>query len=127
MGWFLTFKFLIALKLNLKGFYFSNKCTNLFFSKSGKSHYKILKLEVENFEHLHCKVWSWILLNILSIWFQKIAQKKSAFIQQISICSFFVQKKSGAGGMGRWMDGWIGGWAGGRAILRIAYSNQTRA
>ena len=40
---------------------------------------------------------------------------------------FFVQKKSGAGGMGRWMDGWIGGWAGGRAILRIAYSNQTRA
>ena len=42
----------------------------------------------------------------------------------IIICSFFMQKKSGAGWMGGRMDGWVGRWMGGRAGLRIAYSNQ---
>ena len=47
----------------------------------------------------------------------------SAFIQQISICSFFVQKTMALDG---WMGGWVDGWVDGRARLWIAYSNQKR-
>ena len=35
---------------------FINKYPNLVITKSGKNHTKIVKLEVENFEHLGCKV-----------------------------------------------------------------------
>ena len=38
------------------GVNFINKYQNLVISKSGKSHIKIVKFEVESFEHLHCKV-----------------------------------------------------------------------
>ena len=50
MAKFLKFKFLYALKFN-----FINKYQNLVNSKSGKKSLKIVKLEVENFEHLRCK------------------------------------------------------------------------
>ena len=35
---------------------FIQKYKNLVISKSGKSHIKIIKIEVENLEHLRCKV-----------------------------------------------------------------------
>jgi hypothetical protein len=30
------------------------------------------------------------------------------------------------GWMDGWMGGWVGGWVGVKAVLRIAYSNQTK-
>ena len=56
MSGFMKFKFLIALKFNLMGFNFINKYQNLVISKSIKRHYKIVKLEVKNFEGLCCEV-----------------------------------------------------------------------
>ena len=38
---------------------FINNYQNLVISKSGKSHYKIVKLENKNVGHLRYKVWSW--------------------------------------------------------------------
>ena len=38
---------------------FYRKYQKMVISKSGKSHNKIKKIEVENFEQLGCKVWSW--------------------------------------------------------------------
>ena len=35
---------------------FVNKYKKLVISKSGKSHNDNVKIEVQNFEHLHCKV-----------------------------------------------------------------------
>ena len=45
---FLKLEFLMALKLKLNGVKFMKKYQNLFISKSGKSHIKIVKFEVEN-------------------------------------------------------------------------------
>ena len=44
------FKFLFALKFNCLKVNFIHKYQNLVISKSGKSHNKIVNLEVENFE-----------------------------------------------------------------------------
>ena len=64
MAWF-KFKLLITLKLNFNGGQFKNKCQKLVISKNGKIINKlfswklkilsncIVKLEVENFDHLH--------------------------------------------------------------------------
>ena len=38
------------------GVHFKNKYQTLVISRSEKSHNKIVKIEVENFEHTHCKV-----------------------------------------------------------------------
>ena len=35
---------------------FINKYQNWLFQTAEKSHYKIVKFEIKNFEHLHCKV-----------------------------------------------------------------------
>ena len=56
MAQFLKFEFLIALELNFNGSQIYKKYKNLVISKSGKSHYKIIKFEVEHFERLRCKV-----------------------------------------------------------------------
>ena len=50
MAWFLKFKCLYALKLNFNGGQFKKKHQNLVISKSGKSHNKIVKFEVDNFK-----------------------------------------------------------------------------
>ena len=56
MAQFSKFHHLFALKFNLRGVNFINKYQNLFFQKMVKSHYKIVKLEVENCYHLRRKV-----------------------------------------------------------------------
>ena len=105
----------------------------------GKNHNKIVKFEIENFEHLHCAVkfevenFEHLCLELIKNKLTKnhennnennidknsIAPKMSPFKQQISICSFFAQKKYCTG----WMDGRVDGWVDVRAGLRIAYSN----
>ena len=55
MAHFLSFKFTIAIKLNLMGVNFILKYQNLVISKSGKR-YKNVKFESENFVHLRWKV-----------------------------------------------------------------------
>ena len=50
MARFFKFKFLITLKLNFNG------GLHLVITKSGKTHAKIVKLEVKNFEYLVRKV-----------------------------------------------------------------------
>ena len=53
MARFFKFKFVIALKLN---FNWGQFYEIWLFHGLEKSHMKIVKFEVENFEHLHCKV-----------------------------------------------------------------------
>ena len=59
MAWFLKFNFLNTLKLKHNGVNFINKYQKLVFQKVEKIYHKIVKMEVENVEHLHCKVGSW--------------------------------------------------------------------
>ena len=54
MAQYLKIKFLISLKLN-EGSFLSINIKICFFQKVEKSHCKIVKLEVENFEHLCSK------------------------------------------------------------------------
>ena len=57
MARLLKFKFLITLKYNFNGGQLK-KIENWLFQKVEKSHHKIVNFEVENVEHLHCKVGS---------------------------------------------------------------------
>ena len=57
MARFIKFKFLIALKLNFNRGQFYKKVSKFgYFQKKWKSQNKIVKFEVEHFEHLCCKV-----------------------------------------------------------------------
>ena len=79
---------------------FISKYQNLVISKSGgKSHYKIVQLEVENCEHLHSNTRS--------------ALPKMAFlIYEVKIW-YQPHKFYGTGWMDGWMDGWLDAWMGG--------------
>ena len=91
---------------------FINKHHKLVISKSGKSHHKIVKLEVKNFEHLSSN--------------NRTLHRKAVHLYTKSAYAHFSPKKRMAldGWMVRKVDGWMDGWLGGRAGLRIAYSNQ---
>ena len=55
MAQFSKFKFIYALKLNFNGGQFK-KNVKLWLSQKVKKVMRIVKFEVENFDHLHCKV-----------------------------------------------------------------------
>ena len=65
-----------------------------------KSHIKIVRFEVEKFEHLHSN--TRVNKNIQILELIKITQKKSTFIQPISMCSFLCKNPSAG-----WMGGWV--------------------
>ena len=56
MAQFFKFKYLNALKLIFNGGGQNYLKNQFFFSKSEKYQNKIVKFDVENFEHLHCRV-----------------------------------------------------------------------
>ena len=89
MPQFKKFKFLIALKLNFNGGQYDKKIKFWLFQKVEKSHIKIVKFKVENFEHLRRAV----KFEVQNFEHLCQTQNMSAFKQQISICSFFCAKK----------------------------------
>ena len=64
----------------------------------------VVKIEVENFEHLRWKVWK----NgpHLSCDLHKIGAN---LYSKLAVAPFSC-KKYGTGWMDEWMDGWVGGW-----------------